>query len=651
MTDLVTSVAALVPTTSPFQLNRWVDDSLPVPGLHGVPDMVSQPFGTAAYLQNFRNATLAWQNLKPLIRLADSNLENLWELAGEMTVTAEELLTDTGVLRISVPWTGWLQDLLFNQTKLAQDINIIVDWNPLNPNWRTRWGGKVTEIHVKKDEKGIHTIDLTALHFREHAKRLLVAANPIFPPEIQQPRMWVLPGPARSICALTAFINLARLFVPGWSGIANGLNPFGWLNPLNPDVLENFLPTGWPIQVAFVDSALDQSRWTALGATWTTWHETFKDVLMDAGCCMKAYTYLTTDEDSPNTELAALLELIPDVISGISGLNLANSGSNVARAVSPIRNCVVFSFENVSGVTGPTGTVADGLLNTVAVTLDDLITPVVMDLGSGQTFDSGQVLNGKHVYDAAGVSQTYLVEQLTGVAPAPPKVIWWDGYYNGIVSSDLIYHKGNPKTVMTGSKSPIIVNEAQTFAIRYGLSQLQTVISSNLAGGIVESVGGAPQGAGLENLYQGQLDNSLFAWQRFTDPVRALWAGDQSWQEHFERGSGTAYTLSSILTLRSGNWKTRAFAAFQAETNDGNPWIANYDYGLGDRVGYEQDGVIYVDNVYGIKREWSWKKPTSVTCKVGEDRNKSEPLAAAFKTISTLYGFVSALAGEGTLFE
>ena len=123
-----------------------------------------------------------------------------------------------------------------------------------------------------------------------------------------------------------------------------------------------------------------------------------------------------------------------------------------------------------------------------------------------------------------------------------------------------------------------------------------------------------------------------------------------AFQEHFERGSGTAYTLSSILTLRSGNWKTRAWASFSAVTLN-HSWVAGYDYHVGDRVGFEQDGIIYVDNVYGIKREWDWQRPLTITCKIGDGRGKDDPFGAAFKTIANMYSFVSALAGEGTLFQ
>jgi hypothetical protein len=625
---------------------RWADDYVPV--AEGV-DLLNAPCQTATYLSGVRHTTLAASHLKPMIRLADANLQIMQELDGAIDVSIEELMDDTGKVTVTIAYDNWLTDYMTNQTHLVADLHLLIDPIASKPNWRSRWGGKITEIHLKKDDKGIHTIELTALSFYEHSKRLLVAANPIFPPEVQLPRMWVLPGPIRTVLATTAFINLGRLFMPGWSTITNIFNPAGWINPLGVDAVKEFLPTAWPIQVAFVDAAIDQSRWEAIGSTWQDWHASFKDLLSDAGCIMRWYTYLTTDEDSPNTELAALLTGGGHPLLAALGVDVSQLKQDLASLAAPMRNCVVVSFEQKDGITGPTGTAVDGLISTVAVTLDDLITPVTVDIVTGQEWDAGQVLNGETVADAAGMDQTYFLQQLAGVAPAVPKVIWWDGPYNGITTVDLTWHKGSPKTIMTGGHSPVIVNQAISFAIRYGLAQLSQVINdyaSLWAGGEAQ----VPFSAGLDNLYQDQLADTLLAWQRFTDPVRALGAGDVSWQEHLEKGSGTAYTLASVLTLRDGNYKTRPFAAFKADAMDGTPWIANSDYFLGDRVGFEQNGIVYVDNVYGMKRTWSWDRPLTVTLKIGEDKMKGDPVGAAFKTMANVYSFVSEIAGEGTVF-
>ena len=630
-----------------MNLNSWLGDVLAPVGPE-VPDLAESPCRTATYLSGLRDMTLAASRVRPLVRIADSDLNAMVELRGELSCAVEELMNDTGTCKMTILYDNWLADWISNQTMPVEDLHLIIDFNPTRPNWRQRWGGKITEIHIKSDRMGSRTIELTAVSFREHAKRILLAANPLFPPEIQLPKMWVMPGPVRTICAATLAINLARLFVPGWSAVTNIFNPMAWINPFSADALLNVLPTSWPIQVAFVNTALDQSRWASIGATWQDAHSVFKDILMDAGVMMRAYTYLTTDEDSPNVELAQLLRLAPDVLDA-AGIDSTLVDELADRLAAPIRNCVVFSFEDKSGHTGPTGTVADGVIATTAVTLDDLITPVTVNLSTGETYDPGMVLNGMPIQEASGIDRTHLIESLTLTAPQPPKVIWWDGTWNGMLTSDLFWRKGAVATVMTGARSPTIVNEAQTFAIRYGLAQLSNVINTYAS---VWMAGQAqvPGSNGLENLYQDQLDDTVLAWQRFTDPIRAIRGGDHKWQEHFEKGSGTAYTLSSVITLRSGIWKTRAFSSFKAEAMNGRPWIADYDFTVGDRIGFEKQGVIYVDNVYGIKREWDWNTPMTVSLKIGEDRDKSDPLTSAFKTMANVYEFVSHLAGEGTLF-
>lgn len=644
----------------PGSFTGWI--TMPQVGANGLPDTYN-PAALQSYLNSRRQTIIDAAKQRPLIRIADKNLDVMQELIGEISASYEELMSDTGICSITIRYDNWMSDWMIHQTLDVEDLHILIDPNPNKPDWRTRWGGKIDTIDIKHDDKGIHTIVLHALSFREHAKRMLFGANPIFPPEVQLPRMWIMPGPTRTILSISMFINLARIFFPALSVPTNVFNPGAWINPVSPDALLNFDPLSWPLQVAFVNPITDQSRWDSLGATWTTWHEAMRDILNDAGCIFRAYTWLTTDEDSPHTELTDLISGVDMIatgfldIFGLGGLtDIINiTGQTVQELVRPTRNCIVFAVEDKSGQTGPTGTAIDGLLNLFGVTLDDLITPVTLEIGQltegsviQKVIDPANVLNGEPIESAAGVDSSTLVQQLLGVAPAPPKVIWWEGDYNGMMTTDLTWHKGSVKTVMTGGKSPSIVNEAQTFAIRYGLSQLGQQIDKAIGFGGVSQVEGP--GAGLDNLYQGQLDNVLFAWQRFTDPLRALYAGDMAWNEHFEKGSGTAYVLASVLTLRAGNWKTRTYASFKATTRNGQPWLVDVDFTLGDRLGFEEEFVIYVDQCTGIKRSWDRQQPMNVTLTIGDDKDKEDPFASAFRTLAAVWAGVGNLAGQGWLF-
>lgn len=596
-----------------LEFTQWVNGAFRdrFIGAPDKPDPVADPMSAYRYLRGRRSIIEGSANQRPMLRLFDKNMEPVAQICGERMASVEEMASDSGQANVVIRYENWLTDFILHQTKIHEDLHLVVDPIPTARTWRTRWGGKVTGINAKRDSSGIHTLELEAISNRQHAKNLLMAANPVFPPEVQLPKMWVLPGNTRTILSFSMFINLARLFFPLLSIPTNIFNPMGWIN----GGVTGLDPLSWPLQVQFVNPLLDQSRLSVIGATWSDWHTVMDDMLKDAGCNFRAYTWLTEDEETPHTELVNL----------VRGLGQAEQLANDSSR--PHRNCVVFAVEDKSGVTGPTGTAADGVINLIGATLDDMITEVLYPLDEDQDGETDPVYR-----------------KLLGVAPEKPKTIWYDGQFSGIVESQLRQHKGAVKTVMTGSRSPQIVNQAQTFAIRYGLSQLAQVINYGL--GAYEQ----PGVEGLDNLYQGQLDNTLFAWERYTDPIRAMWAGDMAWQEHFERGGGTAYTLSGIVTLRIGNWKTRAWQGFTVKVVNGRPHAIDIDIGLADRAGFEIGGIVYVDQITAIKRSWSRTEPVTVELAIGDDGDKADPAARGLRVLQTVWSTLGMFLGEGTIF-
>lgn len=611
-----------------FGQQKWLEGVFPAMlNSMGVPDASTDPMAAYRYIRTHREVQKQAARQRPLMRIYDKNMHYVAALTGEMYGQCEELLTDTGKATTAIRYNNWIGDYLVNQTKIHEDLHLVVDPIPTQPDWRTRWGGKITGIAAKKDSKGIHTIEMEAVSNREHAKNLLFGANPIFPPEVQLPKMWVLPGNTRTVLAMSMFINLARLFFPVTSVIGNIFNPAGWLNPLNETALHNLNPLDWPMQVGFVNSGADRSRTTVMGAQWTDWQSAMTPLLQDAGVTFRAVTWLTEDKDTIHEELVDAGRFLGKKLDG-----------GVAAAARPKRNCIGFMLTDDSGRPGVTGTGIDGLINLAAVTLDDLLTPILVNI------DTGESLNGEPIEEATGEERTTIIEKLTGVAKKPPQAIWWEGQYSGIIESERRMHKAPVKTIMTGGRSPSLVNEAQTFGIKYALAQLSAVISYGL--GAYQQYG-TP---GLDNLYQGQLDNVLFAWQRFTDPIRALFTGDMAFQERIERGSGTAYTLAGILTLRLGNYKTRAWQGFTTKVINGHPFLVDVDVRLGQQAGFEQDGIIFADQITAIKREWDRKKPLTISLAIGDDHDKEDPLSRGMRVLSAIWGTLGQFLGEGTIF-
>jgi hypothetical protein len=614
--------------------NLWrnpLGDPLFAPeGLNGCPNGKVNPAGAFNYIRNKREIIERSAQQRPLFRLADKNLSIVGELTGEMSAEFEELMMDSGTARYVVRYDNWLVDYIVNLTRVEEDLHLIIDKNPSKPDdARRRWGGKIHTINIQRHADGTSTVEMLAISNREHSKRLFFAASVFLPPEVQLPKMWIMPGPIRTVLFMSCFVNLARLFVPGLSFITNIFNPASWLDPLSVDSLFQVNPLSWPIQVAFVNPALDTSSWTVLGATWTDWHSATMDMLKDAGCMMRCYTYLVGDSWNPYDELSGLL--------GFSGLE------SVANAVArPTRNCVVFKFIDKSGHAGPTGTAYDGLLDVVGVSLDDLLSTTLIDGGTGLSLD------GEPVFETSG-SNFPVFESLLGVARPVPKVIWREGQFTAIVEATHTLHKGSPRTVMTGGRSPTLVNELQTFGIRWGLAQLSDMINVAI-GTMINTAFQMPLTPGLDNLYQDQLSNTLFAWERWTDPLRALWNGDLSYQEYFERGSSTAYTLAGFLTLRTALWKTRAFQSFKAVVRNGHPWTMDEDTELGDRNAFEFDGVLYVDQIYGDKTGVDRKSGLKNTLTIGDDKDKNDPQARTMRAVQAMYTMFGAFLGEGLIF-
>lgn len=586
---------------------------------------------------------------RPLLRMQDKNLGQLAVIGGERSARFEEIATDTGEAGVVIRGGDDLGDFVRNAVRLEEDLHLSIDVNPSRLSYLTRWGGKITTINSKRDSSGVHTVELIASAQREHLRHILVGSTPFFPPEVQPLSMWMLPANCRTACATTLFINLLRQYQPAMSILTNIMNPFGWLNPFGAGALLNINPLNWPIQVQFVNPLLDQSRTTVLTGQWNDFHSATTDIMRDAGVTARAYTVFTDDVDHPQPELAGLLPNVPlnsipivgpligmvDAFLEATGLPDIPDTATVADLARPQRNHVLVAFEDHSGYAGPTGTAADGALNLFASTLDDLITTTVFPVTNGE-------VDG--VVDPE-VEVDPIFRRLFAVAPPVPWAVYRDGQHSGIIESNYTQHKGPVKTIMTGSKSPKLVNDLQTFAIKWGLSQLQTQIVV----GFGSSTGTAPIGSGLEELYQGQLDNKLFAWQRYTDPIVALYTGDLAYLESFERGNA-AYTISAILTLRQGRHKNRAFRSFKTSIMQSQPFTIYHDIMLDDRVGFEQDNIIYVDRAHAIKYTYDRSKPITFTVSVGDDSKNDDPFTQGIKALQGLGAVLGAVIGGDTLF-
>lgn len=587
---------------------------------NGVPNPHGDPLVAYRYLEHRRQMVTESLRQRPLLRLWDKDMNYIGQIAQEKSVQVEEVASDSGGASIVVRRDNWLSDTILYDRRAVEDLHITLDPNPTRTDWRTRWGGKVTSVSAKRGADGLHTIELQAVSNREHLRHILCAATPFSPPEFQPLKMWMMPMNCRSALTISLFINLFRQYHPFMAIPTNVLNPVAWLAD-DPRMLT---PLGWPVQPQFINIFNDTSRSEIFTSRWSDFHSSSASMLEDAGCIWRAYTWLTEDETSPHPELA-------EIGNGLKNKGLNNIAQKFMR---PLRNCVVLAVEDKSGIVGPTGTLVDGPINLIAATADNLITETLLP-----------------EYDKDGDGQVDpLVRKWFGVAPKPPWVTFKDGEYSAIVESERVIHGSSAKSIVVGGKSPGWINQLQTFGIQFGLAQLSQLIYAP-SGPMSVSGFQIPATSGLDSLYQGQLDDIILAYQRFSDPVRALHAGDFAFLENFEQGSsGSAYTISGELDIRTGIWKSRPYTNFRVSIRNGFPYIAGLDFTLGDRCAFEMANVLHVDQVTAIRYRWDKDSPVRVELSVGNDTQEEDPVGKAIKALAGVWNVIGTFAGTQGLF-
>ena len=555
--------------------------------------------------QQLHDRRHAYQSRKvpqPLIRIWDKEMRVIARVEIPESWECEEIAHDNGMARIELVGKDneWIRDLILFKTKPAEDLHITIDPDPAKPHdWRNRWGGKVESIiDVERANKPTVTT-ITAVSNRIHLRHIMLAAAPILPHAVQIPKMFLWGGPCVTTCATAVLINLFRIYTLNgfWPLPRNLFDPLAWINNINP--------LNWPIQVMPVRPIVDQSRWVTIGSRWQDAESILTPVMKDAGVICHAYTWLPGD---------------PAPYSHVFGPDLG-------ELLKPTRACVILSFEDQSGVNGPTGTAIDGLLNLFAATADDIFTETLFAVDG----------------DGDGVTDPF-IRKILSVAPKRPPFVYRDTGYGGTLSKTLAVHKSKAITIVVGGRSPGWVNQAITYAIRYGISQLaQTITLPGTATQI-------PGSEGLDNLYQGQLDDTMLAFMPFVDPMRSGMVGSYARNEHFEQPGGSAFTMSSVMTARQGWWATRPYSSMRFDIDDSLYRIGE-DIRLGSRVSAERKGVLYTDQIMAIKRSGSRNSSGRPIISFGDDSREEDPVAQGFAAIAKVANFAAALAGSGSIFE
>jgi hypothetical protein len=176
------------------------------------------------------------------------------------------------------------------------------------------------------------------------------------------------------------------------------------------------------------------------------------------------------------------------------------------------------------------------------------------------------------------------------------------------------------------------------------LAQIQTTITE----GLFHNQGPAPIGSGLEEVYQGQLDDILLAYEAGTNLNTVGWLNDYALLEGFEQGNGYAYVLSAVLTIRQGIFKRSPKVSFTMKARDGEPNCYGYDYLFGDRGLFEIDSIYYAEQIRGGKWHYDENEPISLDLTIGRARDR-DAFEAGLKALSDGWNAIGSLIGGAAI--
>ncbi|MGW5316716.1 Gp37-like protein [Nocardia thailandica] len=387
-----------------------------------------------------------------------------------------------------------------------------------------RWDGYITRAAIVRDEDGVESIDIEAIHCWNHIATTALWASPFAPILAQWPRHMVLFGPTETLIGIymsCAFIRQQSSAFPDQWGDAPE-----WVRA--GDSL-------WPLAMVPVWIPTDTSKWAAGSARFDMADQFFSGWLEDSGVVLSARFFLPEEDEQPAPEWFWL-----------------------------DKPTVVISTEDKSGVSGPTGTLLDGLISFFVDFIDDT-TPVRVPN-----------FNSQFEYE-----QVYATDGPLGTKTAWPHVWYLEGEYSGIGPSEVALHKPLATHIVVGGKSPGWVNAGIEIAMKNLLSWIGLLI-------------GIP---GLDSLYQGQLDDVFLAWMEYQNAERTQKAGPFAFRDHVVTNSSKAFTLDGVMAGRAGLHQTRGYTSKKVSVGDGAPYLIGKDFVLGDQIGFQLGDQVFTDYV------------------------------------------------------
>lgn len=203
-----------------------------------------------------------------------------------------------------------------------------------------------------------------------------------------------------------------------------------------------------------------------------------------------------------------------------------------------------------------------------------------------------------------------------------PLVIYRAGEHEPAVpGSGLKIVKPKAYQVVHGGKSPGWVNSSIKLGMNALLGYLGAIIGNpGLALGIFDK----------------QVEDVVLAFGAGKSDRRREAMGRRPYHEHWQAGGDVGFSLSGLQAQRAGMHATRGYISYRAKIPGGGPHQMNRHFVVGDRVGFEIRGTVWVSRVEAFRMDWDRSNDPIPDISIGDDGLRelaSEQLAKRLEKI------------------
>ena len=406
-----------------------------------------------------------------------------------------------------------------------------------------RWSGRVFTCEDKFSDR-VNTVVVTCISDYAWLEKILCWPNFLLPIEIQFPSEALYIGPAVTCVKTLVAEQCFRLQSGIWELLNNlgsgNLDWTAWYGTLlesNGNLLEMLLT---PIVVVPTNAIFDTSPCVSFSGRMDQVSTLIEQVCKDTGINVTMQLWLPGDPQPPGL-------LVP----------LTNP-------------TIVMDAKSNLGVTGPTGTFLDGILQDV------------VDLGSsvlGQVLDP--FLNPNSAYAPQGIN----IAPTIGVNFVQPWVVLTDDPRSGMLQYSVKGRTPLCHTIVAGGKSPQWINDLLNLVASFAIQTLSIIIG----------ISGIPT-----DLFNGVIDDVLLAFFMAENGKRRIALGPYAFPEVFCQTGSSAYTLDGWFAMQNAMWDSRGLYTYQWTFYNGYPYTLGVDIHVGQMASFANRGLLYTDYVDSV---------------------------------------------------